>query len=103
MKTKLFFTALFFSMMAMSANAQSGNRSLKDENRRIRQGVVSGQLTAAETARLKAEEARLKAEALRYKTNDGKIGPRERADLRRDEKRLDRKIYIQKHDAQRRH
>ncbi|MEI7472386.1 MAG: hypothetical protein WCJ85_09015 [Chitinophagaceae bacterium] len=103
MKTKLFFTALFFSMMALNATAQSANRSLKDENRRIRQGVVSGQLTAAETARLKAAEARLKAEALRYKTNDGKIGPRERADLRRDEKRLDRKICQQKHDTQRRH
>ena len=85
----------------MSASAQN-NRSLKDENQRIRQGVRSGELTPRETARLEREKAHLRREAIRYRANDGHIGPRERADLRRDNRRLDRSIYRQKHDRQRR-
>lgn len=102
MKTAILFAAII-SIATLSASAQSGNRSLKDENRRIRQGVKSGQLTAAETARLKMQEARLKREAIRYKRNDGVISPIERADLRRDNKRLNRNICRQKHDRQIRH
>ena len=102
MKAKLFIATVAFSIIAISASAQCGKRTLRDENRRIRQGAVSGQLTGRETARLKMQEAKLRNEAIRYKTNDGKIGPLERADLRKDEKRLDRNIYRQKHDGQRR-
>ncbi|MEP6673599.1 MAG: hypothetical protein ABJA78_00525 [Ferruginibacter sp.] len=102
MKAKIFIATALFIATAFTASAQNA-RSLKDENRRIRQGVKSGQLTAAETARLKAEESRLRAEAIRDKTNNGNIGPAERAKLLRDEKRLDRNIRRQKHDRQRRH
>lgn len=103
MKTRLFIASAILCIISVSASAQNGNRSLRDENRRIKGGVVSGQLTAAEAARLKAQEASIRREAIRYKTNDGRIGPRERADLRRDQKRLDRNICRQKHDRQRRH
>lgn len=102
MKTKFLFAAII-SIAFLSVNAQSGKRSLQDENRRIRQGVKSGQLTATEAARLKTQEARLKREAIRYKRNDGVISPVERADLKRDNKKLNRNIYRQKHDRQRRH
>ena len=102
MKSSRIITAIaFFSIISLSAAAQN-NLSLHDENRRIRQGVVSGQLTAPELTRLKIQESQLRAEALRYKCNDGRIGPRERADLRRDNRRLSRNIFHQKHDRQRR-
>ena len=101
MKSKfiLAFTVLI-SICTISASAQ--NRSLRDENRHIRQGVKSGQLTDRETAKLEREKSQLRREAIRYKANDGHIGPRERADLRRDNRRLDRNIFRQKHDRQRR-
>jgi hypothetical protein len=82
-----------------TAVAQPG---LRDENRRIRRGAISGQLTPAETIRLKQQENALRAEALRFKQNDGRISRRERRKLLRDERRLDRHIFIQKHDRQRR-
>jgi hypothetical protein len=100
MKSSRIITVIaFFSIITLSVSAQN-NQSLRDENRRIRQGVVSGQLTASEVTRLKIQESRLKIEALRYKCNDGRIGPRERADLRRDNRRLNRNIFRQKHDRQ---
>jgi hypothetical protein len=91
----------FFSIVIGSATAQ-GNPGLRDESRRIRRGVVSGQLTPAEAIRLNEQKRALRAEALRYKLNDGRIGPLERADLRRDNHRLNRNICRQKHDRQRR-
>lgn len=100
MKSSRIITVIaFFSIITLSVSAQN-NQSLRDENRRIRQGVVSGQLTAPEVTRLKIQESRLRTEALRYKYNDGRIGPRERADLRRDNRRLSRNIFRQKHDRQ---
>ena len=89
------------SVSAFSASAQN-NRSLRDENRRIHQGVSSGELTRQEAIKLSMQKANLRNEAIRYKANDGHIGPRERADLRRDNRRLSRNIYRQKHDCQRR-
>jgi hypothetical protein len=90
--------------ISISANTVSAqqNRSLQDEKSRIRQGVRSGELTPVEAARLKGQTANLKREAIRYKANDGRISRRERADLRRDNRRLNRNIYHQKHDRQKR-
>ncbi|MBC7887933.1 MAG: hypothetical protein H7Z13_08580 [Ferruginibacter sp.] len=102
MKAKFIIVATaLLSVSAINASAQN-NRSLQDENQRIHQGVMSGQLTAGETARLHAQKAQLRREAIRYKTNDGKIGPRERADLKRDNRRLSKNICRQKHDRQKR-
>ncbi|MEO5893736.1 MAG: hypothetical protein ABIQ31_26005 [Ferruginibacter sp.] len=102
MRSKFIFAIiLLLSASTISVSAQN-NRGLRDERQRIHQGVKSGELTARETARLSREKAKLRNEAIRYKTNDGHIGPRERADLRRDNRRLDRNIYRQKHDRQRR-
>jgi len=102
MKTRFIiaFVALL-SVSAISATAQN-NRSLQDEQQRIQQGVQSGQLTHREAARLNAQKAQLRNEAIRYKANDGRIGPRERADLRKDNRRLNRNICFQKHDRQKR-
>ena len=103
MKSKIIFTVVvLLSILTIDASAQN-NRSLRDENLRIRQGFRSGELTARETARLNKQMAQLRRESSRYRANDGHIGPRERADLRRDNRRLSRSIYRQKHDWQRRH
>lgn len=84
---------------ALSANAQ--NRiGLRDESRRIHQGVASGQLTPTETRQLQAQKAQLKVEAIRFKLNDGRISRRERAILKKDNRELDKNIMVQKHDVQ---
>ena len=102
MKTRFIIAvATLLSISAINASAQN-NRNLIDETQRIHQGVASGQLTALEAAKLNTEKAKLKEEAIRYKVNDGHIGPCERADLRKDNRRLSANIYRQKHDRQRR-
>ena len=102
MKTRFLIAIVtLLSVSAFDASAQK-NRNLSDESQRIHQGVKSGELTASEAARLNTQKAYLRNESIRYKTNDGCIGPRERADLRRDKKRLDKNIFRQKHDRQRR-
>jgi len=102
MKIRFIIAAIaVLSVSAISASAQN-NRSLRDENRRIHQGVSNGELTRQEAAKLNMQKANLRNEAIRYKTNDGHISQGERADLRRDNKRLSRNIYRQKHDCQRR-
>ena len=99
---KLLITAILaISISASTASAQA-NRNLQDEKSRIRQGVKSGELTPVEAARLKGQTASLKKEANRYKTNDDRISRRERADLRRDNRRLNQNICYQKHDRQKR-
>ena len=94
---------ILFCTATSSVTAQNGNGSLRDENRRIRQGVASGELTSKETHKLKAQQFQLKKEAYRYKQNDGHIGPRERADLKRDNRQLSRNIYRKKHNNNERH
>jgi hypothetical protein len=98
---KTLYIAAFLVACTIQASAQQ-NRGLQDEKQRIRAGVVSGQLTTTEAARLRAQTAHIRAEAIQYKTNDGRIDRRERADLRRDQRKLNRRICIQKTDRQRR-
>ena len=103
MKTKLFVAIVaLLSVSAINTVAAQNNRSLRDETKRIHQGVQSGELTKFETAKLNAQKAQLRQEAIRYKMNDGRISARERADLKRDNRRLSRNICYQKHDRQKR-
>jgi len=103
MKAKFILTAIIaLSITSITASAQYKNMSLQDENYRINQGVRNGELTRYEAANLRHKEANIRREAICYKANDGRIGPRERADLRRDQRKLDRQIFIQKHDRQKR-
>jgi hypothetical protein len=102
MKTiRISIAILLVSLSWMGATAQQ-RHSLKDENRRIHHGAANGQLTQREVAGLKMQEAHLRNEAMRYKINDGRIDRFERRDLKRDNRRLSRNIYRQKHDCQKR-
>jgi hypothetical protein len=102
MKNSIIITAIIAISISTSTVSAQANRGLQDEKTRIQQGVSSGELSKAESARLRGQTANLKAEAFRYKANDGRISRRERADLRRDNSRLNRNITCQKHDRQKR-
>ncbi len=71
------------------------------QERRIDQGVASGQLTRREAGRLEAQQARINRAEGRAKA-DGKVTAGERRHLTRMQNRASRHIKREKHDAQRR-
>jgi hypothetical protein len=70
-----------------------------NQERRIEQGVASGQLTARETLRVEREQKHI-ASAEAKAEGDGKVTPKERARLARLQNQASRDIHRQKHDAQ---
>ncbi len=70
-----------------------------NQQKRIDQGVASGQLTPKETARLEKREAKIAADEAQAKA-DGKVTKTERRHLRREENRASKAIHKQKHDRQ---
>ena len=91
--------------LAMTSNAQtrhrwSVNHREARQERRIGQGVRSGELTARETYRLEREQVRLRNVEARYRASGDRLTPRERYKLERDLNRTSRDIYRQKHDGQ---
>src|SRR5947199_386577 len=98
MKLKL--TAIAAALFCGSAFAQTGTVQ-RDVNQqeRIEQGVASGELTNREAARLERGQARDNAAQARAGA-DGYVGPNEQRRLQRQENRQSRRIYREKHDAQ---
>ncbi len=72
-----------------------------NQQRRIEQGVASGELTNREAARLERGQARDNAAQARAGA-DGSVAPNEQRRLQRQENRQSRRIYREKHDAQQR-
>ena len=70
-----------------------------NQQKRIRQGVRSGALTAQERAKLQGEEKALRTEKRAYKA-DGKLTVAERKDLHQDANQVSKDIYREKHDAE---
>jgi hypothetical protein len=68
------------------------------QDRRIEQGVKSGELTRGETRRLVRGEARIDRMEARAKRN-GIVTRRERAHIERAQNRESRRIYRLKHNA----
>lgn len=70
-----------------------------NQQKRIDQGVASGQLNAKETNRLDKREAKLASNTAAAKA-DGTVTAAERRKLKRQENRNSAAIYKQKHDKQ---
>jgi uncharacterized protein HemX len=82
-----------------AAVAQTVHQRAASQERRIRQGERTGQLTPAEARRLQFLEARLhRTEARMRARNGGYLTPRERARLRAMERRDSEAIYRLKHN-----
>lgn len=73
------------------------NKRQRNQQRRIGQGIKSGQLTPGEAARLEAREAKIQRDKRKAKA-DGTVTPAERRKLQREENRASRKIYKLKHN-----
>ena len=70
-----------------------------NQEKRIEQGVKSGELTKKEAARLEKREAKLQADKEKAAA-DGKVTKKERRQLQHEANRDSKAIYRQKHDAQ---
>jgi hypothetical protein len=69
------------------------------QQKRIAQGITSGQLTPRETVKLESREAKLNYEVRDFREdNDGTLTPRERAEVNRQQNRLSNEIYRAKHN-----
>jgi hypothetical protein len=90
---------------AASAQAwQPINQREANLERRIDQGVRSGELNRAEAARVRTQLRDLERLEAHYRRTGGRLDRRERADLDRQFDRLSQVVYAQKHDRQdRRH
>ena len=103
MKIKIF-GGLLAAALAITSMAQAQthtpviNRHERNQERRINQGVRSGELTRGEAHHLRAEERNIRAEKRMAKA-DGRVTPAERRQIRRDENRTSREIYRDKHNG----
>ncbi len=99
-KIMVVFMTLFFVAPAFAGTGDPGvNKRQHRQQKRIAQGVRSGELTGREAVRLEREQARIARKEARFKS-DGELTRRERAILHRDLNRSNRHIYGQKHDDQ---
>jgi len=89
---------LAFSYVAVDfvQAGRAGNRQVKQQ-KRIHQGLKSGELTKKEALRLEREQRRIqktKQEAIK----DGELTPKERLRLERQQNQANRHIYRLKHN-----
>ncbi|HCX32778.1 MAG TPA: hypothetical protein DHV08_04005 [Rhodocyclaceae bacterium] len=81
-----------------SAAAAGIDERQANQERRIQQGLASGQLTEREAARLRSNKVERMQERAQ---GDGVVTPRERARIQHQQDVQSRRIYKQKHDRQR--
>lgn len=82
-----------------SARPNTVNARQVEQQRRIAQGVRSGQLTPRETARLEGREARVHREVRADRTaNGGHLTAAEHRQVNRQQNRMSRSIYRDKHN-----
>ena len=93
---------MFLTVITVISYAQQTpvvNQRQRNQQARIREGVVSGDLTRTETKRLRVEQRHIRRTERRVKA-DGTVTPTERRKLERKQNRASRDIRRQKHDGQ---
>ena len=84
---------------ASSKRMQADVQRNVNQQKRIEQGVQSGQLTGHETAKLERGQARVNATEARAGA-DGHVGAKEQARVQAKENRQSGRVYKEKHDKQ---
>jgi hypothetical protein len=95
-------SAMFVLAIGIPVSAQktsSVDNRERRQQKRIRQGVKSGELTRHEGARMEKQQAKTHALEAKAKS-DGTVTRKERARLQHRENKTSRRIYRQKHDGQ---
>ncbi|TWJ32705.1 hypothetical protein [Geobacter argillaceus] len=93
------FTSALLATAVYAGNTNDPGIQQREQNqeKRIQQGIKSGELTPKEAGRLETEQARIKQDEARMKA-DGNLTKKERAKLRREQNRASRDIYRKKHN-----
>jgi hypothetical protein len=86
---------------ASSQRMQADVQRNVNQQQRIVQGIQSGQLTNREAGKLERGQARVNRAEARAGA-DGKVGPNEQRRIQKAENRQSKRIYREKHDAQKR-
>jgi hypothetical protein len=102
MKLRMILFAILLGGFAVAAQAQTATPKVTErqekQKKRIKEGVNSGELTAAETAQLKRQQRNIKRSKKAAKA-DGDVTAAERAKLHRQENRASRNIHRKKNNA----
>lgn len=101
---KIILSFLIVLLVASISWAQSTpviDQRQQNQQARINQGVVSGEVNRAEAARLRAEQRHIRRTERRAKA-DGNVTAKERAKIQRKQNKVSRDIRRQKHDGQQR-
>lgn len=105
MKVKMFFAALFLMGFTLTMQAQTATpkvtKTQVKQQKRIKQGVKSGELTKKEAVKLEVQQKHIQKTKKQAKA-DGVVTRKEKRQLKRQQKRADNNIKHQKHDAQKR-
>ncbi|MBU1378830.1 MAG: hypothetical protein KKE02_20685 [Alphaproteobacteria bacterium] len=85
---------------ASAAPWQTINQRQANLERRIDQGVRTGELSRPEAARVRDQVRDLARLEVQYRRSGGRLTPAERADLDARFDRVSQRVYAQKHDRQ---
>lgn len=96
------FGALVIGLALFGAGAAQAGVDGREVNQRsrIRAGVQDGSLTRPETYRLVRQQTHIERVEQRMRSDDGRLGPRERLRLDRKLDRASAHIGVARHDAQ---
>jgi Ni/Co efflux regulator RcnB len=92
--------ALMATGLAVAQDNRTINQRRENQQDRIAQGVRSGRLSPRETAHLETREARLNHEIRSdRRAHDGHLTSPERRQINRQQNRMSKSIYRDKHDG----
>lgn len=86
-----------FTVVSAQTLTPKINRTQKNQQLRIHQGVKSGELTRRETRKLENQQKAIKHDK-RIAKADGVVTPGERKQIRHEQNRASKNIYIKKHN-----
>ena len=99
MNTMTKLTVIFTLALSTHAMGASINERQDNQQARIKQGIISGEITNKEGIKLTRQQIKTQRKEARFKA-DGNFTKKERATVQRDLTKNSASIYKQKHDKQ---
>ena len=99
MNTMTKLTVIFTLALSTHAMGASINERQDNQQARIKQGIISGEITNKEGIKLTRQQIKTQRKEARFKA-DGNFTKKERAIVQRDLTKNSASIYKQKHDKQ---
>jgi hypothetical protein len=100
MKSKLFGSLMIGGLFVGMLSAQEVGDRKAIQQKRIGDGVKSGQLTPGETSHLENKEQKINKETRADRAaNGGRLSPGDKRTINRDQNKVSKNIYNKKHNA----